>query len=59
MCAKLDRFPRSGRSYDGRYRVLAVSKHLIFYCYDDTSDQVTIITILDGRRDIEDLLQDL
>ena len=57
-CAKLDQFPRSGRSYNSHYRVLVVKKHLIFYTHNEVAGEVTITTILDGRRDIAALLDD-
>ena len=33
-CDRLRSFPRAGRQYDSRYRVIVVKNHLIFYRYD-------------------------
>jgi len=49
-------FPLSGRQYDDRYRVIVVRNHLIFYRHDDVTNQVTIVRVLDGRRDIRSIL---
>ena len=49
-------FPESGRRYNDTYRCLVFRNHLIFYRYDQTANRVTIVTVLDGRRDVERLL---
>ena len=33
--------------------------HLVFYRYEPGKDQVTIVVILDGRRDLEALLTEI
>lgn len=55
-CAKLDSFPESGRRYNQRYRALVVRNHVVFYEYD-RAERTVIATVLDGRRDIESLLE--
>ena len=55
-CTKLADYPLQGRQYNERYRALVLRNHLIFYRYDDTRDTVVIVTIIDGRRDIPNLL---
>lgn len=49
-CDRLRTFPRSGRQYDDRYRVLVYRNHLIFYRISDSSS-VHVVTLVDGRRD--------
>ena len=49
-CERLRTFPRSGRQYDDRYRVLVHRNHLIFYRISDSAS-VHVVTIVDGRRD--------
>ena len=49
-------FPGKGRVYEPfPYRVLPVNSYLIFYRIED--DQVLIVRILHGARDIEALFQ--
>lgn len=55
--ARLIDFPDLGRRYNDRYRVLVVRNHLIFYWHEINQAEVVIVTILDGRRDVEALLQ--
>ena len=55
-CSGLDEFPLQGRKYDDRYRAIVVRNHLVFYRYEPAHDKVTIVTILDGRRDVPRLL---
>jgi plasmid stabilization system protein ParE len=55
-CNKLADFPLQGRKYNENYRALVIRNHLIFYRYDDTRDTIVIVTIIDGRRDLSNLL---
>lgn len=57
-CQKLADFPLSGRRYDEGFRCLVLRNHLIFYDFDDVSDRVHIAAVIDGRRDVEKLLND-
>lgn len=58
-CGKLAEFPSSGRRYNETFRVLVFRNHLIFYSYEEASRLVSIVTVLDGRRDIARLLDAL
>jgi toxin ParE1/3/4 len=56
QCLQLADFPESGRRYNETYRCLVFRNHLIFYRHDSDANRVTIVTVLDGRRDLERLL---
>jgi len=56
-CEKLSDFPLSGRQYNTRYRVLVVRNHLVFYRHDKGSNQVIIAAVVDGRRDVAQLVK--
>ena len=58
-CFRLGDFPELGRRYDKAYRVLVVRNHLIFYRYESRRARVNIVTVIDGRRDLADLLPKL
>lgn len=58
-CDRLSSFPRSGRQYNRRYRVLVVRNHLVFYRHDAETSTVSIIAIIDGRRDVRTVLDNL
>jgi plasmid stabilization system protein ParE len=58
-CDRLRSFPASGRKYDDRYRVLIVRNHLVFYQQDADAASVSIVAIIDGRRDVMAALDDL
>lgn len=58
-CDRLRFFPSSGRKYDSRYRVLIVRNHLVFYLQDADASTVCIVAIIDGRRDVIAVLDDL
>lgn len=55
---RLRTFPESGRQFDGRYRVLVVRNHLIFYRHDADRSLVSIVAVIDGRRDVKAALDD-
>lgn len=54
---QLSDFPDSGRLYNDRYRCLVFRNHLIFYRAE--LDIVTIVTVIDGRRDLSRILANL
>ena len=56
---RLRTFPESGRKFDSRYRQLVVRNHLIFYHHDADRSEVSIVAIIDGRRDVLAALDDL
>ncbi|WP_157018570.1 type II toxin-antitoxin system RelE/ParE family toxin [Mesorhizobium xinjiangense] len=56
-CLDLGTFPEKARSYSKEYRALVFRNHLVFYRHDRDRDIVIISAILDGRRDIKELLQ--
>ena len=58
-CEKLSAFPEMGRIYDPQYRVLVIDNHLALYRYDRTRQEVTIVKVIDGRRDVAQMLRDL
>lgn len=55
-CDRLRDFPLSGRVFDERYRVLVVLNHLVFYRCSDDNTLVTIVAVIDGRRDVGAIL---
>jgi plasmid stabilization system protein ParE len=54
--ARLAEFPQSGRAYDAKRRVLVVRNHFIFYRFDATDNEIVIVGLIDGRRDLEKIL---
>lgn len=54
--ANLAEFPEQGRRYDDRYRVIVTRNHLIFYRHDAASQTVSIVRVIDGRRDLPNIL---
>ncbi len=57
-CTGLADFPLQGFQYNKRYRALVVRNHLVFYRYDQNENEVAIISIIDGRRDISRFFSD-
>ena len=55
-CERLRDFPLSNRAYNGKYRCLVFRNHLVLHRYDSEAEIVTIVTIIDARRDIDRLL---
>ena len=55
-CRILEQFPLGGPAWNDRYRTLAVRNHLIFYRFDVATGGVTIVALLDGRRDLEQVM---
>jgi toxin ParE1/3/4 len=53
---KLAAFPDSGLVYDSRFRRIVFRNHLIFYNHDPENRTVSIVAIIDGRRDVKHLL---
>jgi toxin ParE1/3/4 len=56
-CAGLADFPRRGRPYNERYRAIVVRNHLVFYRYESEPDEVVIVAVLDGRRELPKLIE--
>lgn len=56
-CARLEEFPLSGRSYDHNFRALIFRNHIIFHVYDESTQIVSIVMVVDGRRDIGKLIE--
>jgi plasmid stabilization system protein ParE len=52
-CLTLGEFPEKAPRYDDRYRGMVFRNHFVFYRYDRDSDQIYIVAILDGRRDVK------
>jgi plasmid stabilization system protein ParE len=51
-CRRLTDFPQSGQSFDDNYRVIIYRNHLVFHRYDATRSVVTVIRVVDARRDL-------
>lgn len=58
-CERLRDFPLLGRAFGGLYRLIVVRNHLVVYCYDEQASKVTIIAVIDGRRDVSALMNTL
>lgn len=58
-CENLIFFPMSGRAYSHRYRALVIRNHLAFYRYDEAAEEIMIVAVLDGRRDLPTIIGDL
>jgi toxin ParE1/3/4 len=56
LVLQLKDFPDSGRVYDEKYRCLIYRNHVIFYRSEP--GLVTIVTVIDGRRDLSWILSD-
>lgn len=56
---KLQDFPLLGSRCDEQCRAFVVHNHIVFYAFDDTRNTVRIITIIDGRREIPTILDDI
>ena len=57
-CERLREFPRSGRPYNSVYRALVVRNHLVFYRFDEIEEQIVIVAVLHGHRNIAALFLD-
>lgn len=55
-CQRLADFPRSGRRYSDEYRCVVFRNHVVLYRYELKAEQVFIVTVVDGKRDLEHLL---
>lgn len=55
-CNDLSSMPNVGRRFR-RYRVIVVRNHLVFYLVDNVSATVTIVAIIDARRDLDSILE--
>lgn len=55
-CRKLADFPELGRRYGENFRRVVFRNHLVFYEHDPVSQRVLIIAVIDGRRDLADLV---
>ena len=49
----LRQFPEGGARWDDTYRTLAIRNHMLFYRYSRNQDKVTVVSVIDGRRDLE------
>ena len=58
-CVKLAEFLKSGRAYNSRYRVVVFRNHLIFYTFEQNPDVVRIAMVIDGRRDLEHIVNSM
>lgn len=56
-CKRLGDFPESGRMFDAKHRVIVVRNHLVIYRFDPHANEIRIITVVDGRRDISKLVE--
>ena len=57
-CSGLADFPLQGFQYNEQYRALVVRNHLVFYRYNQNLNEVVIVLIIDGRRDIPRFFSD-
>jgi toxin ParE1/3/4 len=55
-CGRLADFPLSGRRYNADFRTIVFRNHLMFFRFDEQANEVTIVAVMDGRRDIETLI---
>jgi toxin ParE1/3/4 len=51
-CERLAPFPMSGRLYNDQFRVLVFRNHLVFHRYDESAGIVSVVMVIDGRRDL-------
>lgn len=56
-CRGLGDFPDQGRRYDSAYRLMVYRNHLVFYRHQP--DVIEISAVIDGRRDIAEILAGL
>ena len=56
-CQRLRDFPLIGRRYSSRYRAIVFRNHLIFYRFDTDANVVFITRVVDGRRDVAQVLK--
>ncbi|WP_159592920.1 type II toxin-antitoxin system RelE/ParE family toxin [Chelativorans xinjiangense] len=57
-CQKLVDFPQAGRLYRDEARCIVFRNHIILYSYEEQTGQALILTVADGRRDLDTLLVD-
>jgi plasmid stabilization system protein ParE len=50
-------FPMSERRVNDEFRVLIFRNHLVFHQFDEATDIVSIVMVLDGRRDLSRLFE--
>jgi plasmid stabilization system protein ParE len=58
-CERLRFFPLSGRAFNRKYRVLVMQNHLVLYRYERLVGEVIVAAIVDGRRDVAALINNL
>jgi toxin ParE1/3/4 len=56
-CSRLATFPMSERRFNDEFRVLIFRNHLVFHQFDEATDIVSIVMVLDGRRDLSRLFE--
>ena len=56
-CERLAPFPLSGRRYNDQFRVLAFRHHLVFHLYDEAAGVVSVVMVIDERRDLTKLFE--
>lgn len=56
-CERLTPFPLSGRFYNEQFRVLVFRNHLVFHQYDKVAGMVSVVMVIDGRRDLTRLFE--
>lgn len=56
-CKSLVQLPRRGRIYKGEHRVLVEGNYLIFYRIDEPHEQVIVVAVIHGSRDIPAILK--
>lgn len=49
---RLADFPLQGRRYNERYQTIVARNHLVFYRYDEETNTVSIVSVIDARRDL-------
>jgi plasmid stabilization system protein ParE len=54
-CIKLADFPESGSRHDSKFRRIVFRNHLVFYRQDIENGTVSVVAIIDGRRDLATL----
>jgi len=55
-CDRLADFPLSGRRYNTHFRSIVFRNHLIVFRFDEPNNEVLIAAVVDGRRDIVELM---
>lgn len=57
-CNKLADFPELGPHYNSKFRRLVFRNHLVFYRHDKADHLVSIVSVVDGRRDLKRLFSE-